>query len=265
MTDDAAASARLPSLSEVPGPAQRDVSPIWEALRAATPARIGLMRAGDRLATKEQVALRAAHAAARDAVHAELDLAALTGELKALRLGEPVVVASRASTRADYLRRPHLGRSLASDAMLPSGAFDLVFVVSDGLSGTAVREHAAGVMAAFVLAAPPGLCVGPPVVVRNGRVAIGDEIGARMGARAVAVVLGERPGLSVRDSLGVYLTWAPRVGRLDAERNCISNIHTSGGMTYVQAASEITRLFTLAQALGSSGVAAATGGVRAVE
>ena len=200
----------------------------WPELRRFTPARVALGRAGAGLPTAAHLDFQAAHAAARDAVHAALDVAALRGALDAG--GVPsAAVRSRAGDRRTYLLRPDLGRRLddrdrAALAAAPApGAF--VFAVCDGLSATAVQRHAAP----LILAAAPRL--GGPlrvVVAEQGRVALGDDIGEALGAEAVAVLIGERPGLSAADSLGVYLTWAPRVGRTDAERNCVSNIRAEG-------------------------------------
>ena len=205
-------------------PATRPPDP-WTRLRAATNARIGLERAGDALRTRDVLAFQLAHGRARDAVHAPLDVEALAAALP----GEPVVVRSRAPDRETYLRRPDLGRRL-DPACLPrltAGDHDLVFVVADGLSATAVQRHAAALVFAS-LARLEGWRVAPIVIATQARVALGDEIAACLGARLCAMVIGERPGLTVADSLGIYLTWEPRIGRRDSERNCLSNIHPAG-------------------------------------
>lgn len=198
----------------------------WEMLKRFTRARIGLGRAGDGLPTRELLAFQMAHAKARDAVHGRVDFDAVAA---AFPDREVIRVESAAGDRATYLRRPDLGRRLAEGMAerLPAGPFDVVFVIADGLSAAAVEAHAAATVAATI-ARLEGLSIGPIVLARQGRVALGDEIGAAMGARAVAVVLGERPGLSAADSLGAYLTFDPKPGRVDSERNCLSNIHGHG-------------------------------------
>jgi ethanolamine ammonia-lyase small subunit len=177
------------------------------------------------------LAFALAHARARDAVHAPLEAEAVAGQIAALGLAT-AQVESRATDRGTYLRRPDLGRALSPAgraALVRDGEIDLALVVADGLSSAAVHTHAAAVIAALLPhAAREGWRLGPVVVARQARVALGDEIGEALGARAVAVLVGERPGLSAPDSLGIYLTHGPRPGRTDAERNCISNIHGRG-------------------------------------
>jgi len=138
-------------------------------------------------------------------------------------------VASAAADRATYLRRPDLGRRLGEGEAehLPAGPYDVVFVIADGLSSAAVEAHAVPCLEATI-ARLDGLTIGPIVLASEARVALGDAIGAAMGARVVAVLIGERPGLSSPDSLGIYLTWHPQVGRNDAQRNCISNVRPEG-------------------------------------
>lgn len=210
----------------------------WARLRTATRARIGLGGIGDAPPLRAVLDFQMAHALARDAVHAPLDLDALEAALQP----HPVLrAASLAPDRATYLRRPDLGRRLhAMDDTAP-GPCDIAFVLADGLSATAVQRHAAPVLHAC-LARLRGWRIAPAVIATQARVALGDEIGERLGARLVAVLIGERPGLSVPDSLGIYLTHAPRPGRRDSERNCISNIHTSGGLTPELAAAKLAWL-----------------------
>lgn len=199
-------------------------------LRRFTTARVALGRAGNALPTDAHLDFIEAHALARDAVHAALDVAALGNDLRALGL-EPVVVASRAPDRHTYLVRPDLGRTLdeASEGQLTRCDPVLAVVIADGLSATAVQRHAVPFLGeALPRLARIGVAAGPAVIALQGRVAIGDAIGAALGAEAVAVLIGERPGLSAPDSLGLYLTWNPRSGRTDAERNCISNIRPTG-------------------------------------
>lgn len=212
-------------------------------LRRFTTARVALGRAGNALPTAAHLDFVEAHAMARDAVHAVLDVDALTADLRALGL-EPAVVASRAPDRHTYLVRPDLGRALdaASAARLARCDPALALVVADGLSATAVQRHAAPFLAeALPRLARIGVAAGPAVIALQARVGLGDAIGAALGAEAVAVLIGERPGLSAPDSLGLYLTWNPRPGRTDAERNCISNIRPAG-QPYAHAADTLAWL-----------------------
>ena len=197
----------------------------WIDLRRFTPARVALGRAGNGLPTAAHLDFQAAHAAARDAVHAALDVAALSAELSAAGMVS-LAVHSEAAYRRTYLLRPDLGRRLRDRAAIPFAPGAMLFVVCDGLSAIAVQRHAVTLLR-HVVPRVPGT-VAPIVVAEQGRVALGDDIGEAMGAEAVAVLIGERPGLSAADSLGVYLTWQPRRGRTDAERNCISNIRPDG-------------------------------------
>ena len=200
----------------------------WQALRRHTPARIALGRAGTSLPTTEVLRFAAAHARARDAVHAPLDVAAIESELQALGL-QVLRARSRAATRAEYLARPDLGRRLDDATFVAPAASPLCVVVGDGLSAVAAQTHAAPLLAALrALLEAAGVPLAAVVVATQARVALGDEIGARAGAELVLVLLGERPGLSSPDSLGAYLTHAPRPGRADSERNCVSNIRPEG-------------------------------------
>ena len=205
----------------------------WSSLASRTPARIGLGRSGASLPTREVLLFALAHAQARDAVHACLDRAALAARLAAMGLAT-IEVESDARERPLYLRRPDLGRRLseASRARLAAcecRPCDLALMIGDGLSALAVAAHAPALIAAFLpLAAGLGLKLGTIALAKGARVALGDEIGVALRARAIAVLIGERPGLSAADSLGVYLTYDPRPGRHDAERNCISNIRPDG-------------------------------------
>jgi ethanolamine ammonia-lyase small subunit len=221
----------------------------WSALRAATRARVALGRAGDALPTARELEFRAAHAAARDAVYTPMDV----GLLRAA-IGGVVEVHSAAPDRATYLQRPDLGRRLASGTYLPRSDDDLAVVVADGLSPRAVLAHAPGLTTAL-LQRLPDWSVAPVVLAHQARVALGDAIGAALGVRAVVVLIGERPGLSAADSLGAYVTWAPRPGRLDAERNCISNIRPPHGLSYARAVDTIVALLASARQMGASGVA----------
>lgn len=227
-------------------------------LKASTPARIFLPSAGAALATKANLAFQLAHAQARDAVGDRLDTGALAHRLLARGL-EAVCVESAAPNRRAYLMRPDLGRRLAESArarLLPLvGDFDLVFVVGDGLSARAVAAHAPALIDAALPAFHAAAWkIGPITVVSQARVAIGDEIGEILGAGLVAVLIGERPGLSSPDSLGVYLTFAPRFGRTDAERNCLSNVRREG-MSYAEAGARLFYLASKARGMKTSGVA----------
>jgi len=209
-----------------------------EALRSYTPARIGLQRTGVSLATRPLLDFQLAHARARDAVHAAIDVRMLCDELRRCGL-TALALESQAKDRLTYLRRPDLGRALSADsaALLTPGDYDVVFVVADGLSALAVERHAVQLLRA-VLPLIADWRLAPVCVVEQGRVAIGDAIGEALGARLAVVLIGERPGLSSPDSLGVYITWEPRRGRKDAERNCISNIREEG-LGYAPAAARL--------------------------
>lgn len=230
---------------------------IWARLRRLTAARIGLKRSGASLATAPLLDFQLAHARARDAVHEPLDEAQLRADLAAL--GGPVVsIASAAQDRQSYLMRPDLGRRLGedADAVLAkySGAYDVVFVVADGLSARAVVAHARPVLASAIAAlSAEGWTVAPLIIVRHGRVAIGDAIANILGATSVAVLIGERPGLSAPDSMGAYLTWQPQARTSDAERNCISNIRPDG-IGYDSAGFKIVHLLRAMRARRLSGV-----------
>jgi ethanolamine ammonia-lyase small subunit len=235
-----------------PLPADLPEKDPWRGLRRSTPARIGLGRAGDAMPLDAVLDFQLAHARARDAVHTPLDIPALTGKLEGL---DWVTVHSQAPDRGTYLRRPDLGRRLDPACLpdLPAGGWDAVFVLADGLSATAVQQHAEPLLRA-VLAKLPGWRIAPVVIASQSRVALGDDIGGALGATLCAMLIGERPGLSVADSLGVYLTYGPRPGRRDSERNCISNIHPSGGLTYEMAATKLAWLMMEARQRRVTGV-----------
>ena len=212
-------------------------------LRKLTPARVALGRAGASLPTRALLDFTRDHARARDAVHAAFDAHGLIASLGALACAS-VAVASRAGNRQDYLKRPDLGRRLDQPSIdllsgRKSSRCDVAIVIGDGLSPTAVHAHALELLRRLL----PGLAadnvsVGCIVVASGARVALGDEIGALLRARLVVMLIGERPGLSAPDSLGAYLSFAPEIGRTDAERNCVSNIHREG-LTYAEAAYKI--------------------------
>jgi ethanolamine ammonia-lyase small subunit len=228
-------------------------------LRELTPARVALGRAGSSMPTAAMLDFTLAHARARDAVHAGFDVTGISSGLGDLGL-EPLAVCSLACHRQDYLRRPDLGRTLdpQSQHMLAShsgGACRLAIVIGDGLSPTAVNAHAVHVVRGLVSRlAADGIEIGQAVVATGARVALGDEIGALLGARMMVMLIGERPGLSSPDSLGAYLTFGPRPGITDAERNCVSNIH-GAGLGYDEAAFRIAWLSREGLARGITGVA----------
>lgn len=230
----------------------------WEALRTLTEARIALGRAGVSLPTAPQLQFQLAHAQARDAVYFPLDAAALAAALN--QAGHPTLRAhSACPDRSTYLRRPDLGRHLdaASVAALTAAApesCELALVIADGLSALAVTRHAAPFIALLrQQIAADGWGAMPVVVVEQGRVAIGDQIGALLHARCVVVLIGERPGLSSPDSMGLYMSWKPQVGSTDAQRNCISNVRLAG-LPYAEAAHRLHYLLGEARRRDLSGV-----------
>ena len=233
----------------------------WENLRRFTQARIALGRAGVSIPTKPLLDFKFAHARARDAVHLPMDRAGVRARLEAA--GHPVMeMHSAAADRATYLQRPDLGRRLDDasreklEVLAAAGArdFDVAFVVADGLSAFAVNEHALPMLEALrPLVAEAKFRVAPVALVEQGRVAIGDEIGAALGARVVVILIGERPGLSAPDSLGLYLTYAPRVGLTDEARNCISNVRPEG-QSFTAAAHRLMYLLGEAHRRQLSGV-----------
>jgi ethanolamine ammonia-lyase small subunit len=210
----------------------------WEALRLATRARIGLGRAGDAMKITDVLDFQFAHAQARDAVHTKLDVVALQAALPGA-----LHVHSEIEGREMYLRRPDLGRRLHPDCFskLRRGDYDVVLVISDGLSAAAVMQNAVPMVEAL-LQRLAGFKIAPLVIATQARVALGDDIGEALGAKLCAVLIGERPGLTVSDSLGVYLTYNPKRGTRDSLRNCISNIHPHGGLSYAGAADMLSWL-----------------------
>lgn len=246
------------STGAVPQPAADSGFGWATQLRALTPARVGLGRTGVSLETSDLLDFQRCHAQARDAVHAHLETAALAAELGKLTGGSVLRLHSAAADRVTYLQRPDLGRRLdePSRALLTgqhANHVDLALVIADGLSALAVERHALPLLAEL-LPQTQGLRLAPLCVVEQGRVAIGDEIGAALGAEIAVVLIGERPGLSSPDSLGAYVTWKPAPGRSDAERNCISNIRPEG-LSYAQAAAQLRFILTEARRLRLSGVA----------
>jgi ethanolamine ammonia-lyase small subunit len=241
----------------------------WAALRQFTDARIALGRAGVSLPTAAHLAFQLAHAQARDAVHLALDAERLAQTLDAAfpePLSPCITLHSAAADRSVYLQRPDLGRRLdavsravleqlpASSSAQTERRYDLALVVVDGLSALAIEQHAAPLLLALQdKMAPENWSLAPLCIAQQGRVAIGDEVAELLSARAVVVLIGERPGLSSPDSLGLYLSWMPRVGLLDASRNCISNVRT-GGLAYEEAAFKLHYLLVQARQRQLSGV-----------
>ena len=230
----------------IPGPRLRDT----------TRARIGLGRVGNAMPLPALLDFQLAHARARDAVHAPLDTVQMQ---HGLRPQASLTVRSAAPDRAAYLRRPDLGRVLdrachdALDAACRPGGWDAVFVLADGLSPVATQQHGVAMYQAC-LARLPGWAVAPPVIATQARVALGDAVAERLGARLCVMLIGERPGLSTANSLGAYLTWNPRVGHRDADRNCVSNVHADG-LPVATAADLLTWLMRQATQRKLTGVA----------
>lgn len=232
----------------------------WSKLRQYTPARIALGRSGTSLPTGPHLEFQLAHARARNAVHHELNIAALEAALQA-RGHATLLLHSAAGNRPVYLQRPDKGRRLdeasreaLTNAPRPSEGYDVAFVIGDGLSSFAIEENAAPFLDVMV---PPlaaaGWRIAPLVLVKEARVAVGDEVGELLGAEMVVVLIGERPGLSSPDSMGIYMTLKPRVGLTDESRNCISNVRREG-LSYEGAAHKLLYLMTEARKRGLSGV-----------
>ena len=237
-----------------------EATPAWLKLKELTGARIALGRTGVSLPTKDILEFRMAHARARDAVHTALEIEALFKALVSQGF-EPITVASQAVDRHTFLLRPDLGRrlSVASAQTLTNLSHDtkqplpsLAFVIADGLSAQAIQNHALAFLETLRLELPQ-VQEAAVVVATQARVALGDEIGEILGAELVVVLIGERPGLSAPDSMSAYLTWHPKVGRTDVERNCLSNIRLEG-LSYTEAAQKLAWLIRQAKVLGKSGV-----------
>ena len=217
----------------------------WTWLSRYTEARIALGRCGPGLPTSAHLSFQAAHAEARDAVLKPFDAESFEADVTA-RGWPALAVHSRAADRATYLQRPDEGRLLspASEALLsePRAQADIALVIADGLSSRAVQVNALPVLDALMpRLTASGKRLSPVIVASQGRVALADHIGELMGASASIILIGERPGLSAADSLGLYLTWMPRRGRVDSERNCISNVR-QGGLAPADAARQAAEL-----------------------
>lgn len=232
----------------------------WPLLRQHTQARIGLPRAGAALATSELLAFQLAHAQARDAVWRNWDPDSYVPELRAQQIAH-VICRSQAADRATYLKRPDLGRCLEPDsvAQLTAAASrppaEIALILSDGLSASAAHEHGLNTVRAILNGlARTNTSVAPLVLISQARVAVSDPIGAALGVRAAVIILGERPGLSAANSLGIYLTYDPKPGNTDAQRNCISNVREPNGLPPLLAAERLIELLQRSLALGASGV-----------
>lgn len=233
----------------------------WLELRRLTPARIALGRTGTSLPTRAQLDFQFAHAQARDAVHLPFDHAALATQLNE-RGRESLLLHSAAVDRNSYLQRPDLGRKLSDEAAQAlreyaaahPGGVDLAIVVADGLSALAVHRHTLPFLNRLEeQMSEDGWSVAPIILVEQGRVAVGDEIGQLLGAKMLVMLIGERPGLSSPDSLGLYFTYNPKVGLTDAYRNCISNVRLEG-LSYGMAAHRLLYLMREACRRQLSGV-----------
>lgn len=240
----------------------------WSELKRFTPARIALGRCGGSLPTREVLDFALSHARARDAVHVPLDMEAMRAAMRTAGF-DCIAAHSAAGDRAHYLMRPDLGRRLdrASAERLVAArqepAPELAFLIGDGLSSAAIQRHAIPVLQA-IWPRLAGWRIAPIVLAEQSRVALGDEVGELLGAELIAVLIGERPGLSSPDSLGIYVTHGPRVGRTDAERNCISNIRPEG-LTYAMAAARLHALLDTARRLRLTGVRLKDTGAEALE
>ena len=230
----------------------------WGDLKQFTRARIALGRVGSSLPTKEILNFGMSHAMARDAVHLALDVVALKVQIESLGC-EVIKLHSRAPDIASYLLRPDWGRRLNDESAKLlideiTESVDVSIVIGDGLSSLAVQRHAAPMLEAILHSIPSSWKIGPVVIASQSRVALADEVGSLMKAKIVILLIGERPGLSSPDSLGIYLTYQPRVGCSDADRNCISNVRPEG-LSYEAAARKLIWLTNESMRLKVSGVA----------
>ena len=226
----------------------------WRDLRRFTDARVALGRAGNALPTAAHLDFQEAHARARDAVWSKLDTAKLEEELLPLSL--PIQrVTSQAEERRRFLLRPDLGRRLPEGTVLPKAPGSIALVIADGLCASGVQQQAPALLSVLVPAlSKAGFTPGPIIIAEQARVALGDDVAEAIEAAAIVVLIGERPGLSATDSMGLYITWAARRGSNDAMRNCISNIRP-GGLSADFAAAKALWLLAEARKLGATGVA----------
>lgn len=232
----------------------------WIALRRFTQARIALGRAGHAVPTRVLLDFQLAHAEARDAVHFPWDIDAFAGQVRDIA-AEVLILDTPVRSRDEYLRRPDLGRVLTEESRVRlrnvnAGETDVALIVTNGLSSTAVERHGMPLLQAIMNGyRKRQFRIAPVSLAANGRVALSDDVGSIIGARVAVIIVGERPGLSAADSLGIYLTFAPKPGNTDAERNCISNIHPPEGLGNEAAAAKLLYLTEEAMRLGISGVA----------
>ena len=229
-----------------------------EAALARTPARVLAGRAGTAYRTATWLKLREDHAAARDAVHAEVNLLRDFGQERIDRF-HLFEVRTRATSKEEYLRRPDLGRKLndVSAALIrercPTGCV-LQVAIGDGLSATAVAAQAPGLLDRVHAAATArGWSFGRPFLVHHCRVGVMNDIGDLLTPEVVVLLIGERPGLATAESLSAYLSFKPRAGHTDADRNLVSNIHTRG-VGLDEAARRIVAIAERFRVLGRSGV-----------
>ncbi len=244
----------------------------WSVLREYTDARIGLGRAGISIPTFESLNFQLAHAQAQDAVHLPLDVEYVIEQLENENLifnqeqeiFTPILLHSQAVNRTIYLQRPDLGRRLDKKSIeilkkvntLKDEKYDLSIVVVDGLSSLAIKENATIFIKKLVEALNfdnQDWNLAPITIVQQGRVAIGDEVGQILNSKTTIVLIGERPGLSSPDSMGLYLTYNPKVGLTDESRNCISNIRIEG-LSYEEAIKKAMYLLKESRRLELSGV-----------
>ncbi len=231
----------------------------WQQLKSYTRARIAIGRVGSSLPTKEVLDFGLSHAMARDAVHLPLDINALEADVQAQGFNT-IRVRSMAADRATYLLRPDWGRRLSEQSLTAltqqksAKPLDFLIVIGDGLSSLAVSRHVAPLLSEMKNYLPSDWHTGHVVIASQARVAIGDEIGQALNAKIVAMLIGERPGLSSPDSLGIYLTYSPKLGLSDADRNCISNVRPEG-LQYAAAAKKLVWLAKEAARLKVTGVA----------
>lgn len=231
----------------------------WSSLRSFTAARIALGRTGVSVPLRESLSFKLAHAHARDAVHASLNITALKEALQILHPQPVYTLHSKAAHRNEYLQRPDLGRQLDTSSVtllqeINAEAADVAVIIADGLSATAVQQHALPLLNLLVpILLKTGLNLSPFTIIEQGRVGISDETAFLLHARLSLILIGERPGLSSADSLGAYLTYNPRMGLTDESRNCVSNIRPAG-LSYPEAAQRLNQLIRQSLQLQLSGV-----------
>jgi len=245
---------------DAPRPAAGATADPWGFLRGFTDARIALGRAGGSVPTHALLEFQLAQAQARDAVHRDLDIDTLYDRIESK--GWPALrLHSAASDRRAFVQRPDLGRILdepsksALEKRRSAGTrCDVAFVLAEGLSAIALERHAVPLLEQVLPRLIEGAWhIAPLCLVQQGRVAIADEIGALLEADLSVILIGERPGLSSPDSLGIYLTWDPLPGRSNAQRNCISNVRPQG-LDYALAGHKLLHLMRAARTLRRSGV-----------